>query len=153
MQVLGAAWYLMSIGRQHSCWRDECYAEQHRVPPCNFTFLDCNSLGQIQRAYWLNFTKVLSTCDANNLDSTFKFGMFSDAFTSEVAMSPMYQKYLYSLWWGLRNLRCIICFLFSFISSPHRNPWLNCFLSTLLSKNSPSFYIPKLYLNIFYMFC
>uniref|UniRef100_A0A164VWG0 Cyclic nucleotide-binding domain-containing protein n=1 Tax=Daucus carota subsp. sativus TaxID=79200 RepID=A0A164VWG0_DAUCS len=102
--VLGAAWYLMSIGRQHSCWRDECLAEQHRVPPCNFTFLDCNSLGQIQRAYWLNFTKVLSTCDANNLDSTFKFGMFSDAFTSEVAMSPMYEKYLYSLWWGLRNL-------------------------------------------------
>ncbi|KAK1362263.1 hypothetical protein POM88_046737 [Heracleum sosnowskyi] len=77
--VLGAAWYLMSIGRQHSCWRDECYAELHRVPPCNFTFLDCHK-------------------------STFKFGMFSDAFTSQVATSPMYQKYLYSLWWGLRNL-------------------------------------------------
>ncbi|KAK1351457.1 hypothetical protein POM88_054294 [Heracleum sosnowskyi] len=49
--VVGAAWYLMSIGRQHSCWRNECYAELHRVPPCNFTFLDCHSLGQIQRAY------------------------------------------------------------------------------------------------------
>lgn len=105
VQVLGAAWYLLSIGRQHSCWRDECQAEAHSVPPCTFNFLDCNSLGQLERTYWLNFTKVLSTCDATNEDSTFKFGMFADAFTSEVAMSKMYEKYLYSLWWGLRNLR------------------------------------------------
>lgn len=69
-------------------------------------YLDCTSLDEhdLERNYWLNMTNVLSRCDANNDDSDFKFGMFADAFTSEVATGTFFQAYLYCLWWGLRNL-------------------------------------------------
>ncbi|KAL3629238.1 Cyclic nucleotide-gated ion channel 18 [Castilleja foliolosa] len=104
--VLGASWYLASIGRQHSCWQEACNAELDRFPPCDVKFLDCSSpeAGSLNREYWLNTTSVHSRCDARNEDSDFKFGMFADAFTSEVASSRFFDKYLYCLWWGLRNL-------------------------------------------------
>ncbi|KAK4417746.1 Cyclic nucleotide-gated ion channel 18 [Sesamum alatum] len=104
--ILGASWYLASIGRQHSCWTEKCVEEFERIPPCNLKFLDCSSMdtGSLERQYWLNMTKVLTNCDAKNDDSDFKFGMFAEAFTSEVASSRFFEKYLYCLWWGLRNL-------------------------------------------------
>ncbi|KAL0450644.1 UNVERIFIED_CONTAM: Cyclic nucleotide-gated ion channel 18 [Sesamum latifolium] len=104
--ILGASWYLASIGRQHSCWIERCTEEFERIPPCNLKFLDCSSIetGNLERQYWLNMTKVLTSCDAKNDDSHFKFGMFAEAFTSEVASSRFFEKYLYCLWWGLRNL-------------------------------------------------
>ncbi|KAL6587482.1 Cyclic nucleotide-gated ion channel 18 [Orobanche minor] len=105
-KVLGASWYLASIGRQHSCWQQGCIEEFDSIPPCYLRYLDCNSpeMGSIERQYWLNLTHVLSHCDARNDESDFKFGMFADAFTSEVASSRFIEKYLYCLWWGLRNL-------------------------------------------------
>ncbi|KAI3462993.1 hypothetical protein Pfo_019656 [Paulownia fortunei] len=104
--VLGASWYLASIGRQHTCWEQGCVEEFATIPPCNLKFLECDSpeMGGLDRQYWLNLTHVLSHCDAGNDDSDFKFGMFADAFTSEVASSRFIEKYLYCLWWGLRNL-------------------------------------------------
>lgn len=104
-QVLGASWYLLSIGRQNSCWKQECFHEKYSVPACVLNYLDCNSLEQPQRSRWVNATRVISRCDAKNDDSDFKFGMFADAFTSQVASSGFIEKYLYCLWWGLRNLR------------------------------------------------
>ncbi|XP_058188281.1 cyclic nucleotide-gated ion channel 18-like [Rhododendron vialii] len=102
--VLGASWYLLSIGRQNSCWKQECFHEKYSVPACVLNYLDCNSLEQPQRSHWVNVTRVISRCDAKNDDSDFKFGMFADAFTSQVASSGFIEKYLYCLWWGLRNL-------------------------------------------------
>lgn len=61
---------------------------------------------QPERQYWLNLTHVLENCDPRNEDNNFKFGMFEDAFTNEVASSRFIVKYLYCLWWGLKNLRC-----------------------------------------------
>ncbi|KAG5527276.1 hypothetical protein RHGRI_028240 [Rhododendron griersonianum] len=85
--VLGASWYLLSIGRQNSCWKQECFHEKYSVPACVLNYLDCNSLEQPQRSRWVNATRVISRCDAKNDDSDFKFGMFADAFTSQVASS------------------------------------------------------------------
>nr|GMC97368.1 cyclic nucleotide-gated ion channel 18 [Ipomoea batatas] len=83
-----------------------CRSERNAVPPCIPSFLDCESLytNSLEREYWLNTTSLLTRCDPKNEDSDFKFGMFADAFTSEVASSPFVEKYLYCLWWGLRNL-------------------------------------------------
>lgn len=70
-------------------------------------FLDCskaNAAG-VKRQNWLSVTSVFARCDAKNDDSDFKFGIFAEAFTSQVASSPFIEKYLYCLWWGLRNLR------------------------------------------------
>ncbi|KAG7985569.1 hypothetical protein I3843_03G032700 [Carya illinoinensis] len=103
--VLGAVWYLSSLGRQFSCWNVECAKENALgVLPCLPSYLDCNSLGRAERQYWLNITHVLANCDAKNKDISFKFGMFADAFTNDVASSRFIEKFLYCLWWGLRNL-------------------------------------------------
>ncbi|XP_051126065.1 cyclic nucleotide-gated ion channel 18 [Andrographis paniculata] len=104
--VIGAAWYLASIGRQFSCWEQRCIDEFESIPPCQLVFLDCLSSenDSLEREYWLNVTSVFTRCDPKNDDSGFKFGIFADAFTSEVASSVFMHKYLYSLWWGLRNL-------------------------------------------------
>nr|GLL40456.1 hypothetical protein DM860_017261 [Ipomoea trifida] len=85
----------------------QCRSERNAVPPCIPSFLDCKSLNtnSLEREYWLNTTSLLTRCDPKNDDSDFKFGMFADAFTSEVVASSRFiDKYLYCLWWGLRNL-------------------------------------------------
>lgn len=104
--VLGASWYLLSIERQHSCWRLECVKEKNatRSPSCNPSFLDCSSIDQIERHVWLNSTRLLINCDARNNRIHFKYGMFADAFNSEVASSNFIETYFYCLWWGLKNL-------------------------------------------------
>lgn len=59
-----------------------------------------------ERQFWLNNTKVLTECDARD-SHAFKFGMFADAFTEDVASSNFIEKYFYCLWWGLKNLRYV----------------------------------------------
>ncbi|KAL0647908.1 hypothetical protein Bca4012_046199 [Brassica carinata] len=104
--VLGAMWYLSSIGRQFSCWSKVCEKDHAlRVLDCLPSFLDCKSLQQPERQYWQNVTQVLSHCDATSSTTNFKFGMFAEAFTTQVATTDFVSKYLYCLWWGLRNLR------------------------------------------------
>ncbi|XP_013609735.1 PREDICTED: putative cyclic nucleotide-gated ion channel 18 [Brassica oleracea var. oleracea] len=103
--VLGAMWYLSSIGRQFSCWSKVCEKDHAlRVLDCLPSFLDCKSLQQPERQYWQNVTQVLSHCDATSSTTNFKFGMFAEAFTTQVATTDFVSKYLYCLWWGLRNL-------------------------------------------------
>ncbi|KAH0864463.1 hypothetical protein HID58_081674 [Brassica napus] len=106
-QVLGSVWYVLSIQRQHECWRRECIKEMNAThsPSCNLLFLDCGSLRDPGRQAWMRITRVLSNCDARNDDDQhFQFGMFGDAFTNDVTSSPFFDKYFYCLWWGLRNL-------------------------------------------------
>ncbi|GJX94169.1 cyclic nucleotide-gated ion channel 18-like protein [Tanacetum coccineum] len=66
--------------------------------------LGATCVNQPDRKKWLESTGLRTLCDASNESSPFKFGMFADAFTSEVASSKFFEKYLYCLWWGLRNL-------------------------------------------------
>ncbi|THU70926.1 hypothetical protein C4D60_Mb08t30140 [Musa balbisiana] len=106
-QVLGALWYLLSIERQYTCWITECLAENvstTTMPICNPSFLDCSSLELPERKAWRNSTLLLSNCDATNDGIKFNFGMFADALTSEIVAATFIEKYLYCLWWGLKNL-------------------------------------------------
>ncbi|KAJ9683464.1 hypothetical protein PVL29_019162 [Vitis rotundifolia] len=103
--VLGASWYLLSMGRQHACWKAECAKESAAgISFCLPSFLDCKSLELEERQFWMNATRVVANCDARGHDTEFKFGMFADAFTNDVASSKFIEKYLYCLWWGLKNL-------------------------------------------------
>ncbi|URE37383.1 cyclic nucleotide-gated ion channel [Musa troglodytarum] len=105
--VLGALWYLLSIERQYTCWITECLAENvstTTMPICNPSFLDCSSLELPERKAWRNSTLLLSNCDATNDGVKFNFGMFADALTSEIVAATFIEKYLYCLWWGLKNL-------------------------------------------------
>lgn len=105
MQILGASWYLLAFERQYSCWKQECRKEQNftHSPSCTPLFLDCAYNDIPERQYWLKNTKVLTECDAST-SHDFKFGMFADAFTEDVASSKFIEKYFYCLWWGLKNL-------------------------------------------------
>ncbi|XP_043703377.1 cyclic nucleotide-gated ion channel 18-like [Telopea speciosissima] len=102
--VLGASWYLLSIERQHTCWREECEKETAMLRPCNFNFLDCSNLEKNDRKSWLNKTHVLSNCDILNPNIQFDYGMYEDAVTNDVVTSRFLERYFYCLWWGLKSL-------------------------------------------------
>ncbi|PON61094.1 Voltage dependent potassium channel [Parasponia andersonii] len=104
--VVGASWYVLSIQRQYQCWKLECDREMNSThsPSCDPAFLDCSSLSNPARRFWMQGTHVLTSCDALNGDTNFEFGMFADAFTSEIASSYFVEKYFYCLWWGLKSL-------------------------------------------------
>ncbi|KAL5544233.1 hypothetical protein UlMin_008017 [Ulmus minor] len=104
--VVGASWYVLSIQRQYQCWKEECQKETNGThsPSCKPSFLDCSSLSNPERRYWMQDTQVLTGCDPLNEGIKFEFGMFTDAFTSEVASSHFIEKYFYCLWWGLKSL-------------------------------------------------
>lgn len=105
-QTLGASWYLLSLARQFYCWKSECLKEDKSgTIGCIKPFLDCSSLGRFERQYWRNVTSVAANCDPKDSNILFHFGIFAGAFTNDVATSPFIHKYLYCLWWGLRNLR------------------------------------------------
>ncbi|MQM23748.1 hypothetical protein Taro_056817, partial [Colocasia esculenta] len=105
--VLGALWYLLSMERQTDCWVRECKRSEMNstAPLCRPIFLDCSTLELPDRKAWLNKTQVLSKCEPSNNPGSFNMGMFAEAFTNEVTSSSFFEKYLYCLWWGLRNLR------------------------------------------------
>ncbi|KAJ4850895.1 Cyclic nucleotide-gated ion channel 18 [Turnera subulata] len=103
--TLGASWYLLSLNRQFYCWKSECSKEnQSGKLGCIHGFLDCSNLGRIERQIWRNVTDIPVICSPYNANTTFKFGIFADAFTNYVASTTFVEKYLYCLWWGLRNL-------------------------------------------------
>ncbi|KAE8722422.1 putative cyclic nucleotide-gated ion channel 16 [Hibiscus syriacus] len=105
-QILGASWYVLSIQRQYECWSLECKKEMNakHSPSCNLYFLDCSTIGKAPRNAWLKQTNVIISCDALNDDGKdFKFGMYADAFTNNVASSTFIDKFFYCLWWGLKS--------------------------------------------------
>ncbi|XP_049396882.1 probable cyclic nucleotide-gated ion channel 16 [Solanum stenotomum] len=101
--VLGAIWYLMSIERHFSCWKDECVKKKKGSPNCNKDYLDCSSLNKPGRQEWSETTEVFNSCDATR-DITFEFGMFGDANTERVTSAGFFDRYFYCLWWGLKSL-------------------------------------------------
>ncbi|KAK4843048.1 hypothetical protein QYF36_003193 [Acer negundo] len=103
--VLGASWYLFSLQRQQECWKMACRREMNATnsPSCRLAFFDCNNLGKPDRNLWLKNTRVITSCDAQN-DDDFQFGIFADAFTSDVAYTSFINKYFYCLWFGLKSL-------------------------------------------------
>ncbi|CAH8363734.1 unnamed protein product [Eruca vesicaria subsp. sativa] len=100
--ILGAAWYLLSIERQATCWKAECRKELAPIQ-CITDFFDCGTLNRDDRNNWQNVTVVFSNCDPSN-KIRFTFGIFADALTKNVVSSPFLEKYLYCLWFGLQNL-------------------------------------------------
>lgn len=107
VQVLGAMWYLMSIERQYSCWKQECKKEWNGThsPSCQISFLDCTSTLSEERRAWLAITKVPINCNPRSGAIDFEFGMFVEAFTEEVFSERFIPKLFFCLWWGLKNLR------------------------------------------------
>ncbi|KAH7674872.1 Potassium channel voltage-dependent EAG/ELK/ERG protein [Dioscorea alata] len=103
--VLGAAWYLLTIERQTTCWKSQCKQEKNRTF-CEPRFLDCDFLSQKDQQNWAKVTNVFTNCDANNDSISFDYGIFQQALVNDALSAEFLKKYFYCLWWGLQNLSC-----------------------------------------------
>ncbi|XP_021289139.1 protein CNGC15b-like isoform X1 [Herrania umbratica] len=97
--VLGASWYLLSLERQEECWRKVCSLP---IVDCRYEFFDCSFVGDPARAAWFNSSNISGLCDPRS--DFFPFGIYADALQFGVTSEGFIRKYLYCLWWGLRNL-------------------------------------------------
>lgn len=101
--VLGAAWYLLSVDRYTSCWKSICKREFNPTR-CKLNYLDCSTVDNDFRQTWANTTRVFESCNPDNDNITFKYGIFENAVKKSVVSSNFVEKYFYCLWWGLQNL-------------------------------------------------
>ncbi|KAM0000551.1 putative cyclic nucleotide-binding domain, Ion transport domain, rmlC-like jelly roll [Helianthus debilis subsp. tardiflorus] len=95
--VLGAFWYLFSIERVTTCWREACgnLLNESEYACYSFYCKDNDTLA------YLN----LSCPIVDTETPTFDFGIFLPALQSGVANSTDFpQKFFYCFWWGLQNL-------------------------------------------------
>ncbi|KAJ3699082.1 hypothetical protein LUZ61_002787 [Rhynchospora tenuis] len=101
--VLGSLWYLLTVDRQTTCWKETCKDETG----CNISYLDC-SFSDKNEAYqnWTLSTQVFVNCNSSNTSIAFQFGMFQPALDNESPAKGFIVKYFYSFWWGLQNLSC-----------------------------------------------
>ncbi|EPS70473.1 hypothetical protein M569_04287 [Genlisea aurea] len=97
--VLGAAWYLLSIERQESCWRHVCNAVES--PDCRDGYFDCRRVGDAARKTWFRSSNITRMCDPD------AFGIYADAVSSGVVSAEFFDKYLFCLRWGLKTLSCL----------------------------------------------
>lgn len=99
--VLGALWYLFSVQRQESCWREACRLEG---PACQTMFFDCNIVSS-NRSIWYELSNITSLCTTGN--GFYPFGIYAEAVDAKLTSSSFAQKYIYCFWWGLKNLSCL----------------------------------------------
>ncbi|KAJ6686452.1 CYCLIC NUCLEOTIDE-GATED ION CHANNEL 15-RELATED-RELATED [Salix purpurea] len=98
--IIGAFWYLFSIEREDSCWREACKGHGR----CDSLYWYC---GNHRRE---NHTFLTESCpfihpDQIQNSTVFNFGIFIDALDSGVVESTYFpRKFFYCFWWGLRNL-------------------------------------------------
>ncbi|KAH7688206.1 Potassium channel voltage-dependent EAG/ELK/ERG protein [Dioscorea alata] len=101
--VLGAAWFLLTVERQTTCWKSECRNEANTTS-CQSQFLDCDFLSHRDRQKWVAVTSVFNNCDANNKSINFQYGIFAPGLQTGAVSAAFLKKYFYCLWWGLQNL-------------------------------------------------
>ncbi|CAA6671564.1 unnamed protein product [Spirodela intermedia] len=93
--VLGAVWYLFSIERQDTCWRDACSRDGHDC----VRSLYCGENPQENKDF------LTLSCPINPVNtSAFDFGIYLPGLENDVQSKDFAEKLFYCLWWGLQNL-------------------------------------------------
>ncbi|KAD5961205.1 hypothetical protein R6Q59_014165 [Mikania micrantha] len=101
--VFGAFWYLFSIERETTCWRQACGNTSANygtdVAECVRSSFYCNDVLH-------NVTYMNASCPIVEMDNPpYDFGIFLPALQSGVVNSTDFpQKFFYCFWWGLQNL-------------------------------------------------
>ncbi|XP_062179024.1 cyclic nucleotide-gated ion channel 1-like [Phragmites australis] len=96
--VLGAVWYLLSIQRQDSCWREQCRNNRG----CNPAYLYCGVDDKDgQNAFLSTFCQLSNP--PNNLPDPF-FGIYAPAIKNISQSRSFFVKLFFCVWWGLQNL-------------------------------------------------
>ncbi|XP_066375700.1 cyclic nucleotide-gated ion channel 1-like isoform X1 [Miscanthus floridulus] len=94
--VLGALWYLLSIQRQDSCWRQQCRNNSR----CDLAYLYCGDHDNKGNAF-LSTTCLLS--NQSNLPDPY-FGIYAPAIKNVSQSKSFFAKLFFCVWWGLQNL-------------------------------------------------
>ncbi|CAK7348728.1 unnamed protein product [Dovyalis caffra] len=99
--IIGAFWYLFSIEREDTCWRDVC--KDHEGCDANHWY--CGKHRQENYTIFLTQSCPFIQPDQIQNSTVFNFGIFIDALDSGVVESTYFgRKFFYCFWWGLRNL-------------------------------------------------
>nr|XP_025879141.1 cyclic nucleotide-gated ion channel 1 isoform X1 [Oryza sativa Japonica Group] len=93
--VLGALWYLLSIQREDTCWKDAC----SRHDGCDSGSLFCGSNAARNNSFLQDFCPTNGT---DNADPT--FGIYLPALQNVSQSTSFFEKLFYCFWWGLQNL-------------------------------------------------
>jgi cyclic nucleotide gated channel len=116
--VLGAAWYLLSVERQDTCWIGQCrIATTNIAGACVKEVFDCKwsqSPGFVRPPWYDTFSSASSVyCNGNGPQDpnspTFIYGIYQNAISMSVSSIKMRfsQTYFYCLWVGLLSLRYV----------------------------------------------
>ncbi|OQU76494.1 hypothetical protein SORBI_3010G153700 [Sorghum bicolor] len=95
--VLGALWYLLSIQRQDSCWRQHCRSNK----TCNLSYLYCGDYDNDEGNAFL--TKSCQPRNQPNLPDPY-FGIYAPAIQNVSQSKSFFEKLFFCVWWGLQNL-------------------------------------------------
>ncbi|TVU08752.1 hypothetical protein EJB05_42164, partial [Eragrostis curvula] len=97
--VLGALWYLLSIQRTDTCWRQMCL--EHNG--CDhLTFFYCGVNGQEDQNATL-MKACIPADQPNNLPDP-RFGIYAPAIKNITQSKSFFAKLFFCVWWGLQNL-------------------------------------------------
>ncbi|CAL5042554.1 unnamed protein product [Urochloa decumbens] len=96
--VLGAIWYLLSIQRQDSCWRQEC----RNNTTCDAPSLYCGAAHNNETYAFLKTVCLLRNMSNNLPDPV--FGIYAPAIENISQSRSFLAKLFYCVWWGLQNL-------------------------------------------------
>ncbi|KAL6876340.1 hypothetical protein ACP4OV_012912 [Aristida adscensionis] len=96
--VLGALWYLLSVQRKDSCWRQLC----RNNTECNPTYLYCGFENPTGKNAFLQ-KYCVPTNQPNNLPDPF-FGIYAPAIKNVSQSKSFFAKLFFCVWWGLQNL-------------------------------------------------
>ncbi|CAL5038786.1 unnamed protein product [Urochloa decumbens] len=97
-QVLGAIWYVLSIQRQDSCWRQEC----RNNTTCDAPSLYCGAAHNNETYAFLKTVCLLRNMSNNLPDPV--FGIYAPAIENISQSRSFLAKLFYCVWWGLQNL-------------------------------------------------
>ncbi|KAH0670007.1 hypothetical protein KY289_024500 [Solanum tuberosum] len=98
--VIGAFWYLFSVERQDTCWRNACV----KITGCSLHHLYCDK-SSIENASLLNSSCPLMKQEDIRDPNDFDFGIALDALQFRIVEKRKFcTKLFYCFWWGLRNL-------------------------------------------------
>eukprot|EP00850_Spirogloea_muscicola_P012681 SM000083S22728 [mRNA] locus=s83:172501:177743:- [translate_table: standard] len=142
--VAGSGWYILSVDRLDRvisylmpicttiCWHHQCDREE----TCKTTYLECRSIGRDgqRRAEWLmgsllNQSMPNSACPISADFSLISYyGIYLTGVANAVTDRDFFQRYFYSLWWGLQELSSLGQGL-----QPSTNVWENivCIVITI----------------------
>ncbi|EES04859.2 cyclic nucleotide-gated ion channel 1 [Sorghum bicolor] len=93
----GALWYILSIQREDTCWRQAC----NNQTSCELTSLYCGYHPLANNSFLQSACPTNSTSNSNP-DPI--FGIFLPALQNVSQSTSFFEKLFYCFWWGLQNL-------------------------------------------------